>query len=67
MVRVFWVDSLSNLNKYINEDVLDTIFDRMVNCDILIASRSSLSVCASYLKDGITIYHRFWHNMLKKY
>ena len=58
-------ETLSNLNKYVNEDVLDT-FDRMVNCDILIASRSSLSACASYLKDGITIYHRFWHSMLKK-
>lgn len=58
-------DSLPKLNKYINEDVLDT-FDRMVNCDILIASRSSLSACASYLKEGITIYHSFWHSMLKK-
>jgi mannosyltransferase OCH1-like enzyme len=58
-------DKLPNLHKYINEDVLDT-FDRMINSDILIASRSSLSACASYLKSGITIYHNFWHRMLTK-
>ena len=58
-------DMLTNLNKYINEDLFDT-FDKMVNCDILIASRSSMSASASYVKRGITVYHAFWHNMLKK-
>ena len=56
-------DALPNVNKYINENVLDT-FDRMINCDILIGSRSSLSACASYLKQGLTVYHKFWHNMI---
>ena len=56
-------DVLPNLNKYINENVLDT-FDRMINSDILIGSRSSLSACASYLKQGLTVYHKFWHNMI---
>ena len=48
-----------------NEALLDT-FDRMINCDILIMSRSSLSACASYLKNGISLYHPFWHNMMKR-
>ena len=51
------------MNKYINENVLDT-FDRMINSDILIGSRSSLTACASYLKNGLTVYHKFWHNMI---
>ena len=58
-------DVLPNLHKYINNDLFTT-FDRMVNCDILIASRSSMSTCASYLKTGITIYHQFWHGMMSK-
>ena len=56
-------DCLPNLDKYINEDILQT-FDRMINCDILIASKSSLSACASYIKEGITVYHPFWHNLI---
>lgn len=56
---------LPNLEKYINEDLLIT-FDRMINCDILIASKSSLSACASYLKKGITIYSEFWHSLNTK-
>ena len=52
------------LERFLDEPLLDT-FDRMVNCDLLIASRSSLSACASYLKDsGATLYHPFWHSML---
>ena len=54
----------SHLYRYLDEPCLDT-FDRMVNCDLLVASRSSLSACASYLKkDGATLYHPFWHRML---
>jgi hypothetical protein len=56
-------DILPNLNKYINEKMLDT-FDRMINCDVLIGSRSSMTACASYIKNGITVYHKFWHNMI---
>lgn len=56
-------DCLSNLEKYINEDILLT-FDRMINCDILIASKSSLSACASYIKQGVTVYQPFWHNLI---
>lgn len=56
-------DILPNITKYINEDILLT-FDRMINCDILISSKSSLSACASYLKNGVTIYEPFWHNMI---
>ena len=57
-------DCIPNLKKYINEKMFDT-FDRMVNCDILITSRSSFSTVASYLKNGISIYHNFWHGMMK--
>ena len=56
-------DCLANLEKYINEDILLT-FDRMINCDILIASKSSLSACASYIKQGVTVYQPFWHNLI---
>ena len=55
-------DILPNLEKYINEELLIT-FDRMINCDILVASKSSLSACASYLKKGITVYNKFWHTL----
>lgn len=58
-------DCLPNLKKYINENTLDT-FDRMINSDILITSKSSLSTCASYIKKGMSIYCPFWHNMLLK-
>ena len=60
--KIHEFDVLPNLQKYINEELLVT-FDRMVNCDILIASKSSLSTCASYLKKGMTIYHKFWHEL----
>ena len=56
-------DILPKLNKYINEKMLDT-FDRMINCDILIGSRSSMTACAAYIKNGNTVYHKFWHNMI---
>lgn len=56
-------DCLPNIDKYINENIMLT-FDRMINCDILIASRSSLSACTSYIKEGITVYHPFWHNLI---
>jgi hypothetical protein len=55
-------DTLPNLNKFINTEMSET-FDRMINCDILVASRSSFSACAAYIKNGITIYHPFNHNM----
>lgn len=58
-------DVIPNLVKYYNEDILDT-FDRMVNCEILITSKSSYSTCASYIKNGISIYSKFWHNMSSK-
>ena len=40
--------------------------DRMIDCDVLVMSRSSLSACAAYLKSdkGLVLYHPFWHEML---
>ena len=58
-------NGIKNLVKYINLPLFET-FDRMINCDILITSRSSFSACASYLKTGISLYKPFWHNMLTK-
>ncbi len=58
-------NNIPNLEKYINEDINIT-FDRMINCDILITSRSSLSACASYIKNGISLYYPFWHKLLTK-
>ena len=53
------------LRRCLNEPLLTT-FDRMIDCDILVMSRSSLSACAGYLKSsrGLVIYHPFWHEML---
>jgi len=65
MSRLSDFDALGErLRRYVNEPLLDT-FDRMINADVLIASRSSLSACASYLKHegGVTVYHPFWHSM----
>lgn len=53
---------LPRLDKYINEDILTT-FDRMINSDILIMSKSSLSFSAAILKEGTSIYKKFWHNL----
>ena len=58
-------ENIPNLNKYINEATLDT-FDRMVNCDILVMSRSSFSASAAYVKEGISVYYPFWSNMMKR-
>lgn len=62
-------DELPNLSKFINEDVLLT-FDRMINTDILIMSKSSLSFSAVVLKDGLAVYkppkpNDFWHPVPK--
>lgn len=55
------LDSLPNLTRRVNEPTLVT-FSRMVRCDVLITSRSSLSACAHYLNPGgLTIFHPFWH------
>ena len=59
-------DILPCLQKYINTPMYET-FDRMINCDILVASKSSFSACAAYLKnEGITVYYPFWHSMNTK-
>ena len=54
------------LRRCVNEPLLQT-FDRMVACDVLVMSRSSLSACAAYLKpaSALVLYHPFWHNMLE--
>ena len=53
---------LPKLDKYINEDILVT-FDRMINSDILVISKSSLSFSAAILKEGVSVYKTFWHNL----
>ncbi len=53
---------LPRLDKYVNEDILTT-FDRMINSDIFIMSKSSLSFSAAILKDGTSVYKKFWHNL----
>ena len=55
-----------HLQHFLNEPLL-TAFDRMIDCDVLVASRSSLSACAAYLKSerGIAIYHPSTQNMLQ--
>ena len=54
-----------HLTRCLDQPLLAT-FDKMIGCDVLVASRSSLSACAAYLKPrgGLTIYHPFWHAML---
>ena len=50
--------------EFVNAPLLTTL-ERMISCDVLIASRSSLSACAAYLQrpEGFTIYHPFWHQV----
>ena len=54
-----------NFTKYINEYTLDT-FDRMVDCDILIASLSSFSTAAAILKGdkGVTVHYTRYPHVL---
>ena len=53
---LFWIIiiKIPNLTKYVNEDLLDT-FDRMINCDILIISKSKFSRIATILRDKLYI------------
>lgn len=58
-------DSIPNLEKFINSDPIETI-QRMASADILVMSHSSFSYLGAILnRNGIIIYHKFWHTMLK--
>ena len=62
--QAFGSDNLDTT--YVNAPLLTTL-GRMILCDCLITSRSSLSACSAYLKrkEGtLVIYHPFWHSML---
>lgn len=61
--------SLEHTVLYNNEDVFTTL-DRMINCDVLITSKSSLSAVAAFLKPvvvggstGRVVYKPFWTPM----
>ena len=64
-LREFEEGLAPHVSLVLNEHVLRTL-DRMVSCDALVMSRSSLSASAAYLKraDGLVVYHPFWHSML---
>lgn len=58
-------DSIPNLEKFINSDPIETI-QRMASADVLVMSHSSFSYLGAILNtNGVIIYHKFWHTMLK--
>ncbi len=56
--------SLGNVHLHVDESVEDT-FTAMVQADVLVTSRSSLSYVAALLSDGEIHYLRFWHPPLR--
>ena len=58
-------EQIPNLEKFINRDPIETI-RKMATADVLVISRSSFSYLAALLnRNGIIIYHDFWHSMLE--
>jgi hypothetical protein len=65
--RIEEFDSIPNLKKFINTDPIET-FEGMSSAHILVISHSSFSYLASLLnREGIIMYHNFWHKPLKKW
>jgi hypothetical protein len=60
-------DSIPNLKKFVNTDPIETL-KGMSSANILVMSHSSFSYLASILnRQGIIMYHDFWHKPLKKW
>ncbi|RYE43598.1 MAG: hypothetical protein EOP24_27625 [Hyphomicrobiales bacterium] len=56
--------SLGPINYRINEDLISTI-RAMTEADVLVTSKSSMSVVAGLLQQsGIVLFHPFWHSAL---
>lgn len=67
MNRLEDFDIVPNLQRFINDDPIDTL-RRMATSDALILSRSSYSYVGAILNaNGIVIYHPFWHNPMKEW
>lgn len=65
------VEDFQELNEFditfhLNES-LDSTFIGLVNKDILVMSKSSLSYCAALYSKNIVLYKPFWHNPLSKW
>jgi hypothetical protein len=60
-------EEIPNLRKFINGDPIKAL-EGMCTADVLIMSRSSFSYVAAILsKQGIIIYHPFWHSPLPEW
>ena len=67
MWRLDDFDVLPNLVRRINERAIDCI-RQLATADILVISRSSFSYVGSILnRDGIVLYHPFWHRPLSSW
>ena len=61
MCRLDEYNALPNLVRCINETAIETL-RKLATADILIMSRSSFSYVGGLLqRNGITLYHPFWH------
>ena len=49
------------------DECLATTFLNLVNSDILVMSKSSLSYCSALLSENIKIYQEFWHKPLDEW
>jgi hypothetical protein len=60
-------DTIPNLKKFVNTNPIETL-KGMSSANILVMSHSSFSYLASILNhQGITLYHNFWHQPLRKW
>lgn len=54
-------NAVPNLEKFVNTDAIESM-ERMVSAQLLLISHSSFSYLPGLLnKNGVTIYHEFWH------
>jgi len=53
-----------NIITHFGNDLISDIY-HMINCDIFVASKSSLSAMVNYYREGITIIRKgFWHTLI---
>jgi hypothetical protein len=65
--RIEEFDSIPNLKKFINTDPIETLTS-MSSAHILVMSHSSFSYLGAILnRQGIIVYHNFWHKPLKQW
>ena len=65
MNRLEDFDAIPHLERHVNVDPIETL-RRLATADAMIMSRSSFSYVAAILsREGIAIYHPFWHGAMQ--